>query len=155
MTNVNRIAADILTIGTLAKTADVPTSTIRFYERRGLLKADARSGANYRCYTPRTAERLKFIRSAQASGFSLKDVEEMLALTTADGSPCDDVAAVMERRLAEVRGRIRELRRVEKTLAASLVTLCKAGPDWCGEIERMRGDRPVSTAGSRRLARRA
>lgn len=103
--DVTRFATDILTIGALARATDVPTSTIRFYERRGLLKADARSGANYRCYTQRTAERLRFIRSAQASGFSLKDVEEMLALTVADGSPCDDVAAVMERRLAEVRGR--------------------------------------------------
>ena len=152
---VNRAPADILTIGTLAKAADVPTSTIRFYERRGLLKPDARSGANYRCYTRRTVDRLKFIRSAQASGFSLKDVEEMLALTITDGSPCDDVAAVMERRLAEVRGRIRELRRVEQTLAASLATLCKAGPDWCGEIERMKGEWPVAMAESKRVARRA
>lgn len=144
-----------ITIGELAKAADVRTSTIRFYERRGLLKPETRSASNYRGYSSLTIERLKFIRSAQASGFSLNDVEEMLALTQADGSPCDDVAALMERRLGDVRRRIRELRRVERTLATSLATLCKQGPDWCNEIERMRTRTPATPAVSRRLARRA
>lgn len=150
----NRLA-DTLTIGALAKAADVPTSTIRFYERRGLLKPEARSASNYRGYSSLAVERLRFIRSAQTSGFSLNDVEEMLALTQGDGSPCADVAALMERRLADVRARIRELRRVERTLATSLATLCKQGPDWCNEIERMRGRTPAVPAVSRRLARRA
>ena len=68
------------TIGQLARAATVPTSTVRFYERRGLLKPDARTSSNYRMYSARAAERLKFIRAAQATGFSLKDVREMLAL---------------------------------------------------------------------------
>src|SRR5438309_8216843 len=91
------------TIGQLARTANVPTSTVRFYERRGLLKPDARTRANYRTYSERAAKRLGFIRAAQASGFSLKDIREMLALTHSDDPPCAEVAALMERRLDDIR----------------------------------------------------
>src|ERR1044072_747583 len=73
-------------IGQLAKAARVPTSTLRYYEREGLLKPDARSGANYRMYTQRSLERLEFICSAQAVGLSLNDVEKMLD-AAATGSP--------------------------------------------------------------------
>ncbi len=75
---------EALPIGELVRTADVATSTVRFYERRGLLKPDARTDSNYRTYSPRAAERLKFIRAAQANGVSLKDIREMLALTYSD-----------------------------------------------------------------------
>ena len=74
-------AQDSMTIGELARAANVPTSTIRFYERRGLLDPDARTQSNYRTYSARAAERLKFIRSAQATGFSLEDVADLLKLT--------------------------------------------------------------------------
>lgn len=147
---VLRPALETLTIGELAKAADVPTSTIRFYERRGLLKPDVRSASNYRGYSTVTVERLKFIRSAQASGFALNDIEEMLALTIEDGSPCADVAALIERRLADIRTRLRELKRVEKTLAVSLASLCKQGPDWCGEIDRLKRQKPVALKSSSR-----
>jgi MerR family mercuric resistance operon transcriptional regulator len=127
------------TIGELARAAGVPTSTVRFYERRGLLKPDARTEANYRTYSSRTAERLKFIRAAQATGFSLKDIREMLALTYSDDPPCAEVASLIERRLADVKQRLRELNRVNRTLTTALKSCCKGGPDWCGEIERLKG----------------
>lgn len=127
-----------MTIGELARAAGVATSTVRFYERRGLLKPDARTASNYRTYSARSAERLKFIRAAQASGFSLKDVREMLALTHSDEPPCDEVAALIERRLEDVRQRLRELKRVNRALTFALKSCCKAGPDWCDEIERLK-----------------
>lgn len=128
-----------MTIGELAKAAAVPTSTIRFYERRGLLKPDARTQSNYRTYSGRTCERLKFIRAAQATGFSLKDIREMLALTYSDEPPCDEVAALIERRLEDVKLRLRELKRVYRELSLALKSCCKGGPDWCNEIERLKG----------------
>lgn len=130
------------TIGQLARAAGVPTSTVRFYERNGLMKPDARSGANYRQYGPESLDRLRFIRSAQATGFSLQDIAELLTLTHADEPPCDDVIALTEKRLCEVRGRIKELRRVERVLAHSLKTCCKGdGPDLCDAITRLAGRR--------------
>ena len=127
------------TIGQLARAANVPTSTVRFYERLGLLKPDARTSANYRTYSARTAQRLKFIRAAQATGFSLKDIREMLALTYADDPPCAEVAALIDHRLDDIRQRLRELKRVERALTVARDSCCKGGPDWCNQIERLKG----------------
>ena len=128
-----------MTIGELAKTTRVPTSTVRFYERRGLLMPDARTQSNYRTYSARAAERLKFIRAAQATGFSLKDIREMLALTYSDDPPCAEVASLIDRRLDDVRLRLRELERIERALTLAHDSCCKGGPDWCKEIERLKG----------------
>ena len=145
-----------MTIGELANAADVPTSTVRFYERRGLLEPDARTQSNYRSYSTRAAERLKFIRSAQAAGFSLRDIREMLALTYSDKPPCDGVAALIERRLDDVKQRLRELKRINRTLTVALKSCCKGGPDWCNEIERLKGNPvpPVPCTASRCSTRR-
>src|SRR5438105_4117907 len=121
---------ETMTIGVLAKAAEVPTSTVRFYERRGLLKPDARTQSNYRAYSARSAERLRFIRAAQATGFSLKDIREMLALTYSDDPPCAEVTALINRRLSDVRQRLRELKRVESALTRAHNSCCKGGPDW-------------------------
>src|SRR5580704_11648740 len=128
-----------MTIGELARVAGVAVSTVRFYERRGLLKPDGRTQSNYRTYSSRTAERLKFIRAAQATGFSLKDIREMLTLTYSDEPPCDEVAALIGHRLDDVKQRLRELRRIESALSVALKSCCKGGPDWCNQIERLKG----------------
>ena len=62
------------TIGQLAKEANVPTSTVRYYERVGHLQPDGRSSGNYRVYSPAALKRLRFIRAAQATGFTLDDI---------------------------------------------------------------------------------
>jgi DNA-binding transcriptional MerR regulator len=136
-------------IGTLAKAAGVPTSTVRFYERRGLLKPDARTQSNYRTYSGRAVERLKFIRAAQATGFSLKDIREMLALTYSDEPPCDEVAALIERRLDDVKQRLRELKRINRTLTLAFKSCCKGGPDWCTQIELLKGRKAVAYTSAR------
>jgi DNA-binding transcriptional MerR regulator len=128
------------TIGQLAKLAGVPTSTLRFYERKSLLRPENRSRGNYRTYSAKSAEKLKFIRAAQAGGFTLKDVRQMLALTDAQGAPCRDIVSLMQGRLDEVRARLRELRRIERTLARALKSCCRGGPDWCEEIERLKDE---------------
>jgi DNA-binding transcriptional MerR regulator len=143
-----------ITIGDLAGAASVPTSTVRFYERRGLLKPDSRTRANYRTYTPRAVERLKFIRAAQATGFSLKDIREMLALTYSDEPPCDEVAALIQRRLAEVKQRLGELKRIDRALSLALKSCCKGGPDWCNEIERIKSGKSTLCLSPRRSARK-
>jgi DNA-binding transcriptional MerR regulator len=127
-----------LTIGQLASAAGVAASTVRFYEREKLLVPDARTGSNYRTYTQASLERLKFIRAAQASGFNLSDIREMLALTHSDDEPCREIATLIEHRLGDVRQRMKELKRVEKTLARALKDCCASGTDWCGEVDRLR-----------------
>jgi DNA-binding transcriptional MerR regulator len=145
------------TIGQLARAAGVPTSTVRYYERAGLLRPDARSGGgNYRQYGEPALGRLRFIRSAQATGFSLGDIRELLTLTHSDEPPCDEIVSLTRQRLAEVRQRIRELRQVERVMAKALADCCSGqSPDLCEEITRLKGPsaRPCRPAGLRVPAR--
>ena len=60
-----------LTIGGLAKATGIPQTTIRFYERKGLLRPARRSTGNYRLYGRAAAERLTFMGAAQVAGFEL------------------------------------------------------------------------------------
>src|SRR5580765_494807 len=127
------------TIGQLAKAAAVPTSTLRFYERTRLLAPTTRSNGNYRQYDTAALERLRFIRAAQATGFSIEDIRELLSLTHSDEAPCDDVLNLMTNRLAEVRERLKKLRHVERILSRSLKQCCSGKDiDLCGEITRLR-----------------
>ena len=123
------------TIGQLARAANVPTSTIRFYERTGLFRPDGRTGGNYRQYSEQALEKLRFIRSAQATGFSLDDVRDLLSLSDSDEAPCDDVVNLTKKRLGEVRSRIKELKHVERVLSKSLDNCCRGtSPDLCDRI---------------------
>jgi len=151
---VIRTATEPLTIGGLARAVGIPTSTVRFYERRGLLRPDSRTASNYRSYSPQAAERLRFIRAAQASGFSLRDIKEMLALTHSDDPPCDEITALINRRLGDVRKRLGELKRVERALVLAHKSCCKGGPDWCNEIERLRGRKSTDCVPSKRQAQK-
>ena len=63
-----------MTIGRAAKAAGVPATTLRYYEREGLLDAPVRTTAGYRMYDDQAVERLRFIRAAQAVGFTLNDI---------------------------------------------------------------------------------
>ena len=127
------------TIGQLSESAQVPVSTIRFYERAGLLKPDYRTGGNYRAYSEGKLERLKFIRSAQAVGLSLQDVSQLLELTFLSEPPCDEVLGLMRRRLDDIRNRLKEMRNVERALARSLDRCCKGdAPDLCTDICRLK-----------------
>jgi len=113
-----------VTIGELARSAGVPTTTVRYYERAGLLREDWRSRANYREYCNESLQRLRFIRSAQSIGLSVRDVLELLHVTDDKDSPCDEVQALLQRRLAEVRQKMKDLKRLEKTLARAVKTCC-------------------------------
>ncbi len=106
-----------LTIGELAKAAGVPTSTVRYYERKRLLRPSARSASNYRLYSHEDLDRLRFIRAAQATGFTLKDVTKLL-----HPAPCGKVQDLIEERLENVGERMKELRHVRRVLAAALRT---------------------------------
>ena len=77
------------TIGKLARAGEVGVETIRYYQRRGLLETPARSGGDgwgggIRRYDADDLRRLKFIRSAQTSGFTLDEISELLALEASD-----------------------------------------------------------------------
>jgi MerR family transcriptional regulator, copper efflux regulator len=108
-------------IGALAKRAGVGIDTVRYYERTGLLAPRARLSSGYRRYGELEVARLRFIRRAQALGFTLKEVSELLAL-----SAKRDVARVKrsaQAKLADVERRMAELEKVRQGLA-TLIAAC-------------------------------
>ena len=89
------------TISQLAKAAETPTSTLRYYERIGLLRPEDRSPANYRLYDDESLRRLRFIRAAQTIGFTLDHVSTLLGNRDGKTPTCSEVQALIEERLAD------------------------------------------------------
>ena len=112
---------DSLGIGELAKRGGVGIDTVRYYERNGLLEPRGRLASGYRRYGELEVARLRFIRRAQALGFTLKEVKELLAL-----SAQRDVGRVKrsaQAKLRDVETRIADLVRVRDGLA-TLIDAC-------------------------------
>jgi MerR family mercuric resistance operon transcriptional regulator len=120
-----------LTIGEVAQAAGVATTTLRYYEREGLLSPTDRSRAGYRLYDEGAVGRLEFIRAAQAVGFTLDDIRALLELS--GDSPCKRVQALIERRLGEVDGKLADLRRVRSALADALER-CRKSKKGCAVV---------------------
>ena len=112
---ISDMPESLLTIGELARVAGVPTSTVRYYEREGILKPRGRSRSNYRLYAQEDVQRLRFIRAAQATGFTLQDVTQLLR-----PAHCHRVQDLIEERLQTVSARLKELRHVQRVLQAAL-----------------------------------
>ncbi|MEX2552681.1 MAG: heavy metal-responsive transcriptional regulator [Actinomycetota bacterium] len=108
------------TISQLAKAAGVPTTTLRYYERVGLLEPEDRTQGNYRLYTDQSRRRLKFIRAAQAVGFTLDDVKTLLGSYEGQPPSCGDVQALIGDRLAQIEVGLKDLRHVQRVLKAAL-----------------------------------
>ncbi|MEW6166858.1 MAG: MerR family DNA-binding protein [Pseudomonadota bacterium] len=124
------------TIGALAQITDVHIETIRYYQRRGLMDEPARPLDGIRRYGEGHAARLRFIRQAQALGFSLDEIGELLSLE--DGMHCGEARRIGERRLADVRRRLDDLHRIETALG-TLVKQCGSvkGRLRCPLIEKL------------------
>src|SRR5229473_7280050 len=105
-----------LTISKVATAADVNIQTIRYYERRGLVPTPRRTPSGYRQYAEEAVARLRFIKHAQELGFSLQEVQELLALRVRHGAACDVVERKTRQKIAVVQQRIRDLQRMRRTL---------------------------------------
>lgn len=96
-------------IGELSEKANVPTQTIRYYERTGVLPEPERARNGYRVYDKDDVERLRFVRSARALDFSLDDIQEILELRDLGTAPCTYVMGLMNEQISAIDDRIREL----------------------------------------------
>lgn len=103
-------------IGELAERAGVEPTTIRYYERIGLMPAPARRDSGYRDYGEEAADRLAFIRAAQSVGLTLGEIRETLAFRDRGEAPCCHVAALIERNAAQLRQRISALEAMQRDL---------------------------------------
>jgi len=105
-----------MTIGELARRAGVGVETVRYYQRRGLFPEPPRSPRSTREYTPEALELLRFIRRARGLGFSIKEIEKLLALRRSRRDPRELVvmltskASDLEREVRETQASIDALR---------------------------------------------
>lgn len=116
------------TIGTLAKIAKVNVETIRFYEKKGLLKRPTSKKGSFRVYSKDYVVKMNFIKQAQALGFTLKEIKEFLFLDESKTATCHTVSERANEKLLEVREKIKALRKMEKSLL-KIVASCDLGPD--------------------------
>ncbi|MFZ5656527.1 MAG: MerR family DNA-binding protein [Pseudomonadota bacterium] len=128
------------TIGKLAGEAGVNVETIRYYQRRGLMREPSRELGSVRRYNDGDLARLQFIRRARLMGFSLEEIQDLLELGGATG--CAKTQALTQAKLDEVTQRIDELDRLRSDLQ-SLLSNCKANPEGaeCPALSQLEGSR--------------
>jgi MerR family copper efflux transcriptional regulator len=117
-------------IGELATATGLSREALRFYEARGLLRAQ-RSGNGYRDYPPQSVDLVRYIRLAQQLGFTLAEVGDALpALWTAEAGPDSEaaLAALLRDKLAAIDRRIAGLAQLRDELTARLATACPLQP---------------------------
>jgi MerR family mercuric resistance operon transcriptional regulator len=95
-----------LTIGKLAQKSNVTVETIRHYQRKKLLSEPEKPANGFRQYPIETIARIRFIKHAQQSGFSLKEISELLSL---DDNHCSDVQKIAEQKLQKIDEQINSL----------------------------------------------
>ena len=112
-----------LTIGKLAAAGGVGVETVRYYQRRGLLETPPRD-REARRYDDRDLGRLRFIRQAQAAGFTLEEVKELLDLDASDDR--SRARELAQERVKALDEKIRELKRARDALSR-LARECGSG----------------------------
>lgn len=122
-------------IGEVADHTGVSAKTIRYYESIGLLPEPPRTSSGYRDYGPEAVTRVAFVRRAQASGMSLREVGRVLAIRDAGERPCEHVKDVLARRAREVSARIEELERMQDDLRALERRAERLDPAACSDAE--------------------
>ncbi|HVC37111.1 MAG TPA: Hg(II)-responsive transcriptional regulator [Gammaproteobacteria bacterium] len=117
-----------LTISRVASAAKVNVETVRYYQRRGLVREPPKPRQGFRTYLPDTVDRLCFIRRAQELGFTLAEIKNLLML--GDGR-CRETRELAERKLSLIHGRVRDLKAMERVLN-TLVQACNRHGDAPG-----------------------
>ena len=115
-----------LKIGQLAKDVGVNIETIRYYERLKLLGPTSRLPSGYRLYDTDSQRRLRFIKNAQALGFTLHEIEELLDLRVSSKARCGDVQQRAEAKLKHVEVKVQDLQALARSLR-NLIRTCRAG----------------------------
>lgn len=113
-----------LTIGRLAALAEVNVETVRYYQRRGLLREPTRPLGSVRRYSNDDMKRIRFIKRAQQLGFTLEEITNLLKLE--DGRNCRETEKLAQQKLVTVQVRIADLHRLRRTLQ-ELIGRCGVG----------------------------
>ena len=103
-------------IGSVAKMANVNIQTIRYYERRSILKPKITKESGYRLYDESAVKTISFIKNAQELGFTLEDIRQLMGLRNTSKTRCQKVQAKANEKLDDVKDKIKMLKGIERTL---------------------------------------
>lgn len=106
-----------LTIGKVAEQTGCKIETIRYYEREQLLAKPDRSAGGHRMYAQHHVQRLVFIRRSRQLGFSMAEIRELLSLVDQQQVSCELVKSIADNHLRDVRSKIADLTKMERTLS--------------------------------------
>ncbi|MBN9480135.1 MAG: Cu(I)-responsive transcriptional regulator [Bordetella sp.] len=105
-----------MNIGKAAQATGVSAKMIRYYEAQGLIRPADRTEGNYRDFSERDLNDLRFIRRARGLGFSIAEISRLLSLWRDDARPSREVKAMAQKHLDDLDARIREMREMADTL---------------------------------------
>ncbi len=111
--------------GELAAKAGVNIQTLRYYERRGLLREPPRRPSGFRNYPPEAVRIVRFIKHAQVLGFTLREIDELLRLREDRDRTCNDVRRTAEAKITDIDSKLKRLNAVRHALEL-LVETCRS-----------------------------
>lgn len=129
-------------VGAAAASAGVGVQTLHYYEREGLLEAPARTAAGYRLYSREMVHRVRAIKRAQALGFSLQEIRELIGV--AEGRrPLREIAGLARQRIADIDARIEQLQTLRDALRDALEQCrCRGDLSRCDVLAGLSPDTP-------------
>lgn len=143
-----------MTISQVATAAGVGVPTIRYYERRLLVQEPRRTPSGYREYPSDTVRLIRFIKRAQDLGFTLDEIEGLIALRAGNGRRRDDVRQLAESRVRDIDRKLEQLQAMRAALVTLLETCaCEQTKPTCPILEAF-DDLTVAVEPERRVARR-
>jgi MerR family mercuric resistance operon transcriptional regulator len=130
--------------GKLAQLTGCNLETIRYYEKIGLLHQPDRTESGHRVYSSDDQRRLKFILRSRELGFSIEELRGLLGLVDSEGDICGEVLNVTTRHIADIKSKISDLKKLERTLS-ELSSQCAGGevPE-CPVIDSLFDDRTLN-----------
>ena len=135
-------ALDVVTftIGRLSKEAGVNIETIRYYERIGLMPKPSRTESGRRLYNAAASRRLTFIRRSRELGFAIEQIRTLIAMSSGKGR-CADVYELTVRHLTDVRSKIADLQKLERTLVRTAARCARDASLECPIIDALSAQR--------------
>lgn len=124
---------DELTIGRVSSLSGISVDTIRFYERKGLIKPPQRNASGYRVYPHEVVDQMRFIKRSRDLRFSLQEISELFNFIFEGDGQSKEVRERIEKKITEINGHLDELASVRKQLE-QLLKICENDTTFEGAV---------------------
>ena len=152
MTDIADPRAPALSIGELARQTGVNLETIRYYEKVGILPPIPRSANGRRRYGAPERRVLSFVRRSRELGFTLDEIRTLIRLGGPERAPCAQVREIASEHLRDIRGKIADLRRLERVLAETVAKCANGRAPRCPIIAELDSGSGAPEKRSRKVA---